>query len=225
MSRSPPDLATASTPPWRVSGLAPSPRRLTCPPPKDRRRPSRRRWTPSVASTCSWSTAVDLRPAPSRSSTRPPGSGPSTAPCGAHSGSSGPRCRTSARASDRPSWSCSRHRSGSPSGASRHPTSSGRASRVSSSRWCRRSCRSASTAWHPGRLATDRIAQIDAARAASTGEPIEQVRAATIDRIPLGRYGDPAELGRVGAFLLSPAASYVTGAIVPVDGGMIRALP
>jgi 3-oxoacyl-[acyl-carrier protein] reductase len=77
----------------------------------------------------------------------------------------------------------------------------------------------------PGRLATDRIAQIDAARAASTGEPIEQVRAATIGRIPLGRYGDPAELGRVGAFLLSPAASYVTGAIVPVDGGMVRALP
>ncbi|MFN8520795.1 MAG: SDR family oxidoreductase [Chloroflexota bacterium] len=77
----------------------------------------------------------------------------------------------------------------------------------------------------PGRLATNRIAQLDAARAASTGEPVEQVRAATVARIPLGRYGDPAELGRVGAFLLSPAASYVTGAIVPVDGGMVRALP
>lgn len=77
----------------------------------------------------------------------------------------------------------------------------------------------------PGRLATDRIAQLDAARAASTGEPPERVRAATVARIPLGRYGDPAELGRVGAFLLSPAAGYVTGAIVPVDGGMVRALP
>lgn len=77
----------------------------------------------------------------------------------------------------------------------------------------------------PGRIATDRIAQLDAARAASTGEPLEQVRAATVAKIPMGRYGEPAELGRVAAFLLSPAASYVTGAIVSVDGGMVRALP
>jgi 3-oxoacyl-[acyl-carrier protein] reductase len=77
----------------------------------------------------------------------------------------------------------------------------------------------------PGRLATGRIAQIDAAISRSRGVPIEDVRRTTMDRIPLGRYGDPPELGRVAAFLLSPAASYVTGAIVPVDGGMIRALP
>jgi 3-oxoacyl-[acyl-carrier protein] reductase len=77
----------------------------------------------------------------------------------------------------------------------------------------------------PGRLATDRIAQIDAARAASSDVPVEEIERRTIERIPLGRYGDPIELGRVGAFLLSPAASYVTGAIVPVDGGMVRALP
>ncbi len=77
----------------------------------------------------------------------------------------------------------------------------------------------------PGRLLTGRIAEIDAARAASSKLPVEEIRRRTIERIPLGRYGDPLELGRVGAFLLSPAASYVTGAIVPVDGGMIRALP
>jgi len=77
----------------------------------------------------------------------------------------------------------------------------------------------------PGRFGTDRIAQLDAARARTTDVPVEEIRRRTIERIPLGRYGDPLELGRVGAFLLSPAASYITGAIVPVDGGMIRALP
>ena len=77
----------------------------------------------------------------------------------------------------------------------------------------------------PGRFGTDRIAQLDAARAASTNISVEDIQRRTIERIPLGRYGDPVELGRVAAFLLSPAASYITGAIVPVDGGMIRALP
>jgi 3-oxoacyl-[acyl-carrier protein] reductase len=77
----------------------------------------------------------------------------------------------------------------------------------------------------PGRIATDRIAQIDTARASQTGLSRQEIERQTIARIPLGRYGEPMELGRVAAFLLSPAASYVTGAIVPIDGGMIKALP
>lgn len=77
----------------------------------------------------------------------------------------------------------------------------------------------------PGRINTARIAQIDNAQAAASGASVEAVTAGVVARIPMGRYGDPAELGRVGAFLLSPAASYVTGAIVPIDGGMVRALP
>jgi 3-oxoacyl-[acyl-carrier protein] reductase len=77
----------------------------------------------------------------------------------------------------------------------------------------------------PGRVSTDRIAHLDGLRAEATGRPVEDVRREMIARIPLGRYGDPAEVGRLGAFLLSPAASYVSGAIVPIDGGMIRALP
>ncbi|WP_411146160.1 SDR family oxidoreductase [Streptomyces sp. x-80] len=66
----------------------------------------------------------------------------------------------------------------------------------------------------PGRIATDRMAQLDAL----SGDP-EGSRARNTATIALGRYGEPAEFGRTAAFLLSPAASYLTGVMVPVDGG------
>jgi 3-oxoacyl-[acyl-carrier protein] reductase len=77
----------------------------------------------------------------------------------------------------------------------------------------------------PGRVATDRVARLDEQRAKNAGTSVAEVERQAVARIPLGRYGDAAEVGRVGAFLLSPAASYVNGAIVPVDGGMVKALP
>lgn len=77
----------------------------------------------------------------------------------------------------------------------------------------------------PGRFDTARVRSLDETRAADTGTSVEDVQAQTRGRIPLGRYGDPDELGRVVAFLLSPAASYLDGVILPVDGGMLRSLP
>jgi 3-oxoacyl-[acyl-carrier protein] reductase len=77
----------------------------------------------------------------------------------------------------------------------------------------------------PGRVATERITRNDNDRARRAGVAVETIQQQTIARIPLGRYGEPAEVGRVATFLLSPAASYMTGVIVAVDGGMVRSLP
>jgi len=66
----------------------------------------------------------------------------------------------------------------------------------------------------PGRIATDRMTYLDA-------QSTEDARKAALAAIPLGRPGDPAEFGRVAAFVLSPAASYMTGAMIPVDGGVL----
>jgi 3-oxoacyl-[acyl-carrier protein] reductase len=67
----------------------------------------------------------------------------------------------------------------------------------------------------PGRVLTDRTISTN---------PDPADRAAIAAQIPLRRYGNPEEFGKVAAFVLSPAASYLTGCMVPIDGGALRML-
>ncbi|CAM5776780.1 dehydrogenase [Labrys miyagiensis] len=76
----------------------------------------------------------------------------------------------------------------------------------------------------PGRIATSRVASLDGAAAQRSGRSVEDVEAASRSLIPAGRYGRPEEFAAVAVFLASPQASYVTGASVRVDGGMIRGI-
>ncbi|MFD5932985.1 SDR family oxidoreductase [Streptomyces sp. NPDC060333] len=66
----------------------------------------------------------------------------------------------------------------------------------------------------PARIDTDRVRELDAL----SGDAVA-ARVANESRIPLRRYGTPEEFGRTAAFLLSPAASYLTGVMLPIDGG------
>jgi 3-oxoacyl-[acyl-carrier protein] reductase len=72
----------------------------------------------------------------------------------------------------------------------------------------------------PGRIDTARVRELDQNRG---GDPAH-VRKENERTIPLRRYGTPEEFGRVAAFVLSPVASYLTGTVIPVDGGALRTL-
>jgi 3-oxoacyl-[acyl-carrier protein] reductase len=76
----------------------------------------------------------------------------------------------------------------------------------------------------PGRIATDRLTYLDEMNAKKAGIGVDEQRQRALDTIPLGRYGAPDDFGRVAAFLLSDAASYITGASVQVDGGLLKGL-
>jgi 3-oxoacyl-[acyl-carrier protein] reductase len=76
----------------------------------------------------------------------------------------------------------------------------------------------------PGRLDTDRVRQLDEGNAKKAGIATDEQRKRSMATIPVGRYGDPDEFGKAAAFLLSEAASYITGATLQVDGGLIRSV-
>jgi 3-oxoacyl-[acyl-carrier protein] reductase len=76
----------------------------------------------------------------------------------------------------------------------------------------------------PGRIATDRIIELDTIRGKATGASADDVRASYSKTIPLGRYGEPGEFANAAVFLFSDAARYITGASLQVDGGLIRSV-
>lgn len=71
----------------------------------------------------------------------------------------------------------------------------------------------------PGRIATERIDELDEAAAKRSGRAVEEVKQESMSSIPLGRLGRPEELANLAVFLASEAASYITGSAILVDGG------
>jgi 3-oxoacyl-[acyl-carrier protein] reductase len=71
----------------------------------------------------------------------------------------------------------------------------------------------------PGRVDTERVRELD-----ELSDDPDATRRGHEEGIPLRRYGQPEEFGRVAAFLMSPASSFVSGVMLPVDGGMLRTL-
>jgi 3-oxoacyl-[acyl-carrier protein] reductase len=76
----------------------------------------------------------------------------------------------------------------------------------------------------PGRIDTDRVKEFDGLNAQRLGIPVEEVRQRSAATIAMGRYGDPDEFAAAAVFLFSNAASYITGATLAVDGGLLRGI-
>jgi 3-oxoacyl-[acyl-carrier protein] reductase len=76
----------------------------------------------------------------------------------------------------------------------------------------------------PGRIATGRITFLDEQKAKRENRPVEDVTAESTASIPVGRYGRPEEYGDTVAFLASPRASYITGSVIRIDGGLIQSI-
>ncbi|MBV8662314.1 MAG: SDR family oxidoreductase [Hyphomicrobiales bacterium] len=76
----------------------------------------------------------------------------------------------------------------------------------------------------PGRIATQRITFLDEQKAKRESRPVEDVRAQSTASIPVGRYGEPQEYADVVAFLASVRASYITGSVIRIDGGLITSI-
>ena len=76
----------------------------------------------------------------------------------------------------------------------------------------------------PGTTNTSRIEEIITARAEQAGVPYAQIEEQFRSQIPMARFATPEEIGAVAAFLASPAASYITGTSIPVDGGRIKSI-
>jgi 3-oxoacyl-[acyl-carrier protein] reductase len=76
----------------------------------------------------------------------------------------------------------------------------------------------------PGRIATARIRFLDQAKAQRDGRTVADITRESTGAISLGRYGEPEEYGNAVAFLASTAASYITGSVIRVDGGLIASI-